>query len=254
MYPRPSRSVAERRPDQRRFVRRSRAPVRPCEHGAGPRIRPFDLKGVLLDAADGVFAVDARGRIVFWNRSARSILGYAARDVVGRLCCEVFARSDGPGTLCYNGCHVATIPRPAASNCFDLATRTRSGEPIRLVGDFLIVAGAGGERSAILHLFRDLPAWRAIAARKHRRPVPVRAEGGPSSEIALTPRELEVLRLVASGANTRAVAAHLRVTPATVRNHVQNMFGKLGVHSRLEAAAYAARHGMLGPEQEPSAR
>lgn len=253
MYPRPSRSMAER-PERRRLIRRSRARARPSEYGAGSRIRPFDLKGVLRDAADGVFAVDARGRIAFWNRSARGILGYAVRDVVGRLCREVFGRTDGPGALCYNGCHVTTTSRPAASNRFDLATRTRSGEPIRLVGDVLIVTGVGGERSAILHLFRDRPAWRAIAARKRRRRVPVGAEGGPSSEIALTPRELEVLRLVAVGVNTRAVAAHLRVSLATVRNHVQNILGKLGVHSRLEAAAYAARHGMLGPEQEPSAR
>jgi two-component system nitrate/nitrite response regulator NarL len=92
--------------------------------------------------------------------------------------------------------------------------------------------------------------WRAIAARKRRR-VPVRVEGRPSSEIALTPRELEVLRLVAGGANTRAVAAHLCVSPATVRNHVQNMLGKLGVHSRLVAAAYAARNGLLDPAQQP---
>jgi DNA-binding NarL/FixJ family response regulator len=45
---------------------------------------------------------------------------------------------------------------------------------------------------------------------------------------------------VAGGANTRAVAAHLYVSPATVRNHVQNILVKLDVHSRLEAAAYAA--------------
>jgi DNA-binding CsgD family transcriptional regulator len=250
MYPRPSRSVADRRPDRQRLARRSGVRVRQSEDGAGPRIRPFDLKGVLRDAADGVFAVDAVGRIVFWNRSARNILGYGVRDVVHRLCCEVFGRSNGQDALCYNGCHVTKGPRPAAGNRFDLATRTRSGEPIRLVGDFLIVTGAGGERAAILHRFRDLPAGRAIAARKRRR-VAVSAEGRPSSELALTPRELEVLRLVAGGASTRAVAAHLCVSLATVRNHVQNMLGKLGAHSRLEAAAYAARNGMLDPAPEP---
>ncbi len=44
-----------------------------------------------------------------------------------------------------------------------------------------------------------------------------------------------------NGANTRALATQLRLSPATVRNHVQNIFEKLGVHSRLEAVAWANR-------------
>jgi two-component system nitrate/nitrite response regulator NarL len=54
-----------------------------------------------------------------------------------------------------------------------------------------------------------------------------------------------VLRLVASGAGTPAMAEGLGVSRATVRNHVQNILGKLGVHSRLEAAAYATRHRLV---------
>jgi DNA-binding NarL/FixJ family response regulator len=61
----------------------------------------------------------------------------------------------------------------------------------------------------------------------------------------LTRRELEVLRLLATGVNTKGAAEKLHVSPATVRNHVQNIFGKLGVHSRLEAVAYANRHRLL---------
>jgi two-component system nitrate/nitrite response regulator NarL len=59
------------------------------------------------------------------------------------------------------------------------------------------------------------------------------------------------LGLIAGGANTRAIATQLRVSPATVRNHVQNLLGKLGVHSRLEAVAYAARHrGFAGGSRD----
>ena len=42
-----------------------------------------------------------------------------------------------------------------------------------------------------------------------------------------------------------AAAKRLRVSQATIRNHVQNIFGKLGVHSRLEAVAHANRHRLL---------
>jgi DNA-binding NarL/FixJ family response regulator len=50
---------------------------------------------------------------------------------------------------------------------------------------------------------------------------------------------------MAGGTNTAAAAERLHVSPATIRNHVQNIFGKLGVHSRLEAVAYATKHRML---------
>jgi two-component system nitrate/nitrite response regulator NarL len=56
---------------------------------------------------------------------------------------------------------------------------------------------------------------------------------------------VEVLRLLADGRSTKAVAEALHVSPATVRNHVQNVLAKLGVHSRLEAVAYASKHRMV---------
>jgi DNA-binding NarL/FixJ family response regulator len=67
----------------------------------------------------------------------------------------------------------------------------------------------------------------------------------PDETMVLTRRELEILRLLAGGANTKALAERLHVSGATIRNHVQNIFAKLGVHSRLEAVAYANQHGLL---------
>ncbi len=61
----------------------------------------------------------------------------------------------------------------------------------------------------------------------------------------LTRREVEVLRLMASGLNTGAMADRLHVSRATVRNHIQHILAKLGVHSRLEAVAYANRHRLV---------
>lgn len=61
----------------------------------------------------------------------------------------------------------------------------------------------------------------------------------------LTEREAEVLKLLASGASTTAIAKSLFISAHTARTHVQNVLMKLGVHSRLEAAAYAVRHGLV---------
>ncbi|MCG3042470.1 response regulator transcription factor [Streptomyces sp. S1A] len=61
----------------------------------------------------------------------------------------------------------------------------------------------------------------------------------------LTPREAEVLVRVAEGEDTRAIAVGMGIAPSTARTHVQRVLMKLGVGSRLEAAALAARTGLL---------
>lgn len=62
---------------------------------------------------------------------------------------------------------------------------------------------------------------------------------------ALSNREREVLGLLTGGWSTRRIAQEWHVTPATVRAHVQNVLVKLGVHSKLEAVAFAFQHGMV---------
>jgi DNA-binding NarL/FixJ family response regulator len=62
---------------------------------------------------------------------------------------------------------------------------------------------------------------------------------------ALTAREIEILRLIAQGRDTQAIADGLVISSNTVRTHVQNIFAKLGVHSKLEAVTLASRRGLL---------
>ena len=61
----------------------------------------------------------------------------------------------------------------------------------------------------------------------------------------LTPRELEVLRLVASGKSNRDIATALVISEHTVARHVQNIFSKLGVPSRTAAGAFAFEHDLV---------
>jgi DNA-binding CsgD family transcriptional regulator len=61
----------------------------------------------------------------------------------------------------------------------------------------------------------------------------------------LTPRELQVLRLVASGETNKAIAAELVVSERTVDRHVSNIFAKLRLSSRAAATAYAYEHGLV---------
>ena len=61
----------------------------------------------------------------------------------------------------------------------------------------------------------------------------------------LTPREVEVLRLIATGASNQQIADRLVISDRTVARHVSNMFTKLGVSPRAAATAYAYEHDLV---------
>jgi DNA-binding CsgD family transcriptional regulator len=95
----------------------------------------------------------------------------------------------------------------------------------------------------------ELDAARAAFERLGAAPDLTRVEeltGTAASETAagLTPREVEVLRLVATGKTNRAIAAELFLSEKTVARHVSNLFTKLGVSSRAAATAYAYQHDL----------
>jgi DNA-binding NarL/FixJ family response regulator len=76
------------------------------------------------------------------------------------------------------------------------------------------------------------------AAEKSQLPAPV-----------LTARELEVLKLVATGMTNKDVADQLYISENTVKNHVRNILEKLHLHSRMEAVMYAVRQNLLDPHE-----
>jgi predicted ATPase/DNA-binding CsgD family transcriptional regulator len=72
----------------------------------------------------------------------------------------------------------------------------------------------------------------------------VEAEHTPSSPLGLTPREIEVLRLLTEGKSDREIADALSISERTAGNHVQHAMQKIGVESRTAAAVFAVRHGL----------
>jgi DNA-binding NarL/FixJ family response regulator len=77
------------------------------------------------------------------------------------------------------------------------------------------------------------------------RPVVARAAAASAARGGLTQRELEVLKLVATGRTNRQIASELVLSEKTVDRHVSNIFAKLDVPSRAAATAYAFRHRLL---------
>lgn len=69
----------------------------------------------------------------------------------------------------------------------------------------------------------------------------------PARTGTLTVREQQILQLLAEGRAATAISGQLYISRATVRNHTQHILAKLGLHSKLEAVAYAYRHGLIKP-------
>lgn len=247
----------------------------PAEPAPAPdrKPAPVDLMDFLCNTQDGMFVVDSSQRIVMWNKGAQEILGYAADEVLGKYCYEVivgdWARK---GDICVQDCNVLLL---AVGGFVPPSTRravlTKDGSQkwIEVTHIAVPLSGAAKEReTALVHVFRD--ATRAINAQaivddlvryiqvsaspEQRAVIPYHglAKDSPR-ETPLTQREIEVLRLMAEGYGTNAIADRLVISASTARNHVQNILDRLGVHSRMDAVMYGIRHRLIPGPKAPGA-
>ena len=192
---------------------------------------------VLALSCDPMFAINQRHRIVFWNRALTHLLGYGYDDVVGRTCGGVLAGVDDFGNrYCSDSCPIVTIAtRGEPVRQFRIRAKSKAGKKIPV--DVSVVKFVLRESSGMLlaHIVRpaDAAAVEAPATAHH--------EHADRRLLDLTAREIVVLGLLAAGEKTRAIADRLGIAPLTARNHINNMFEKLEVHSKAEAVALAYR-------------
>ncbi len=206
---------------------------------------------MFANTQDGVFGVDQGGHVVLWNKAATRILGFEAGEALGRRCCDVMRGLDVSGNLlCYPGCQVMVLSaRQQPIHNFDMRTRRKNGREIWVNVSTVIIPGESSQPGGTVHLFRDISQERQVSSWTRKATEPI--SGGLSARMAqpiavvgdtgrgparsLTAREREVVRLVASGLKTSAIAEKLCISHTTVRNHIQHILAKLGAHSRLEA-------------------
>ncbi len=176
----------------------------------------------LLDTVERLsipsYAIDPQGIIRWVNPAARAVAG----DVVGR--------------------HFTAVVAPAyRGRAREQFLRKLHGEDAT---DFeLEIAGAHGRR-----VLADVSS---VAVRDQRRLVgvfgllqPVHVRDRTEGAAVLTPRQAEVLHLLADGASTSQIQETLQLSRETVRNHIRHLLRALGAHSRLEAVAVARRSGL----------
>ncbi|MDE2181084.1 MAG: PAS domain-containing protein [candidate division NC10 bacterium] len=207
---------------------------------AEPREAAFRL---FAETADGVFVSAPSGEILFCNHAAETILEASAQQVVGQKCGEFFNGRDSNGNqLCQWPCPLKmSLSRGDLIQHFEMATRTRTGKPLWIDVSCVALPSADNQPPTVVHLFRDVTAAHQleVLVRQQLAQTQLAMSEKTVSPIGeLTRRELQVVTLMRTGATTAAIAEQLFISKTTVRNHIQNIFSKLKVHSRLEAVAY----------------
>jgi DNA-binding CsgD family transcriptional regulator len=200
-------------------------------------------------AREQVMALVAAGELGPAAEIARWAQGLLPSHPVIRTCQALLELPSSPGAAAAS-LEAAAVDREASG--------WRGDAAITRVAAAVIAAGVGGGRPAAIDLLRSAHgrframrsgAWcrrieerlRALGARAPSG----RGQAGPAG---LSPRELEVLALVADGLTNKQIAEALVLSPNTVIRHVANIFAKLGVNSRAAAVAIASERGLMAKD------
>jgi PAS domain S-box-containing protein len=166
--------------------------------------------------------LDRRGRIRYLNEAARRWFG----DAHGRLFTDLVSPQS---QLSVRLALTRQLLGTALVSDSEVVLRTRDGD---MPAEMHSVAIEAGKR--VVGVF-------GIADPRSDAPV----SPDPRVPTALTPRQREVLGLLAAGRSTAQIADQLKIARETVRNHVRGILRALGVHSRLEAVVEAHRLGLV---------
>jgi DNA-binding CsgD family transcriptional regulator len=182
-------------------------------------------------SGDALMALGPDLRVDAWNEELESLTGIPASEAIGRPCWEVLGGLDERGAvICHPGCSAARLTRegrPIPSRRILI----RTAESRKLV-TMSTIAAVNADRGAVgVHLFRPTAD----------------TEPDPGPNLYLTPRQQEVIELIAEGVPAKVIAARLGIAEVTVRNHIRAILLELGCHSQLEALAEARRRRLLPP-------
>lgn len=208
---------------------------------------PAELLSAFSHASDGVFAIDQHMRVVYWNAAAERVFGVDETAAIGRRCDEIVAGYETSGAvLCAPDCRVMGCARRShAAETYDLVRTGIDGTPQWLNVTIIVLRGRRRASTLTVHLVRDVTARRGVEQRSAALLSELRGPEASHELPLITRREAEVLRLLACGASNAKIAEALGISATTVRNHIEHLLAKLGVHSKLEAVVYAAQRGLV---------
>ncbi|HET8906937.1 MAG TPA: LuxR C-terminal-related transcriptional regulator [Ktedonobacterales bacterium] len=225
---------------------------------------------------DGTFVVDDTHRIVSWNEAATHALGFDADATLGRTCGEMFALLHTEDVaICPDADFESSADHPQWVERHERLQRRNPPVRLRVIGQdgdprwlsvSVVRAMTLDGVPCFVHVFRDV-----TSSEVHPEEEPIEMLGSSPSHANrrmpsfytgngaggdnqhtmettpehLTPREREVLHLLARGMATIDIASSLGISRVTARNHVTRVIEKLGVRTRLQAVLAASHLGLI---------
>ncbi len=200
-------------------------------------------------SGEAVFAIDGADRIILWNKACETLVGKSAKSVLGKPCYDAMCGRDPNGNLyCHRSCPVAYQAREKTEDPvhrFELTVKAGDGKLRQFSTSLFAIPSYHPALTTVVHVLRPVTDASPAAAPAIVSEPLTPLTNGDGETIALTPREKEVLRCLAQGLATPAISKKLFISAVTVRNHIQNVLQKLGVHSKLEAVVLAHKHQLI---------
>lgn len=206
--------------------------------------RLVDALDILARTTDAMVAIGPDLTIVGWNEGASELFGYRAEDVLGRPCAEVLCWRDRCGDPVCQACLAADPgPEDELGATREVIGRTADDKTLWLSASTVVPSLELRGQCRLVHLIREvgLPPELERLVVERLQGWSLATDHEPDELAVLTPREREVLGLLTEGLDGPAIAERLFLSQPTVRNHIQHILTKLGVHSRAEAVALALR-------------
>jgi PAS domain S-box-containing protein len=237
------------------------------------------LASIVESSQDAIIGKTLHGVITSWNAGAEQLYGYRQDEIIGRNICEVIP-SDKAREL---ELIVERVAKGEHVQPFETQRLTKDGRTLDMSVSISAIRDSSGTVTGASTVARDLTEIKRSTVRRDSLEAQLHRANGllinvtralrrrdlhdarhgqkaapqesllrtmpqpqPGKGADLTPRELEVLELMAQGLINKQVAKLLGLRLNTVRNHSQHILYKLRAHSRLEAVATAVRDGIIG--------
>ena len=197
---------------------------------------------------DAVFVTDRANRIIFWNDSARSLLGFDVDEAVGADCDALLGGCDLFGNrYCSENCPIMQIAnRGEVVHNFSLKIRTKHGEMLMAAATVVQLRSNQADEYWLAHILQAEKPHETIADSAPPKALHLVARESADARVRkLTTREVEVLGMIAAGRTTPEIAERLHISQLTARSHIQNILEKLEVHSKAEAVAFAFQKNLI---------